>query len=443
MSWPNPPYPFANATSPEQMAFLDQMFDQVGAMINIPCNAAGTNAISLTPNVNCPALTAYKELGGYRFRAAATSTGAVTIQYNGLGFLPAYKADGSTQASVGDLVIGEQYIATYSAALNGGLGGFFLESPSIPVNPVSNWFSPGGRLTLLNSTPVMFSNAVAVQNIFYVPYIHPFVPIYNGSNVQMYQFTPSLAATTGLTLSMAGAANFGGAAPFDVFVTLISGSPALVAIAWTNNTTRALTLSLFAGFLTNSGSATVQTGPNTSQTLLANQGTFLGTFYPSAQGTTQFIYGSAASGGGQALLYLCNYYNKVFHDTLVTDNGASYTYSSATIRAARGSATNSIVYVSSDSERAMIVSYNALQTMTGNTAFTTTGIGVNTTTAFNDYQQYANANIAGTTVWGNKAVFTYTATGAITVSANEQSDGVNANTFNKNSANVLNGALWL
>ena len=71
------PFNFGSATSPVAMSNLDLMFNQVGAMIEIPCSASGTNAISLTPLTNCPALTSYNELGGYRFRAVGTSTGTV------------------------------------------------------------------------------------------------------------------------------------------------------------------------------------------------------------------------------------------------------------------------------------------------------------------------------------------------------------------------------
>jgi hypothetical protein len=450
MGWPSPPYPFGNATSPEAMAYLDNMFNQSAAMMSVPCSASGTNAISLTPLTNCPALSAYAELGGYRFRAVATSTNLVTIQYNGLAFLNAYHADGVTQASISDLVIGEQYIVTYSASLNGGLGGFFLESPSV-TNAATTWFTPGGRLTFISGQPVMFSNVSSAQNIYYAPYIHPFVPIYNGTSIQMYQFTSSLSDQVGLTLAMGGSANFPTGTNFDIFAFLLAGVPTLGTFQWTNQTTRNITLGVFGGFLTNAGAlANIRYSASASALVPINQATFLGTFatgYPGGplggNGQSAYVFGSAASGGGSANFYLCNYYNKILQNTIVTDSGAGYSYTSATTRQARASTGNQIVVVQSDSERAIITSYNSLNTIAGALgANQYTGIGINTLTTFNalGYDQNNTAVAIGETV---NTSYQFSATGLVTIAALERADGTNASTFDAQSTNQLMASIWL
>jgi hypothetical protein len=448
MGWPSPPYPFGNASSPEAMGCLDNMFNQSAAMLHIPCSVSGTNALSLTPLTNCPALSSYNELGGYRFRAAATSSGPVTAQYNGLAFLNVYHGDGVTQASTGDIVIGGQYGLIYSLLLNGGLGGFFLESPSVP-NAVTNWFSPGGRLTFVSGQPVMFSSQAAPQTIYYAPYIHPFVPIYNGSNIQMYQFTSSLSDQVGLSIAMAGNANFPAHTNFDVFAFLLAGVPAIGTFQWTNQTTRNVTLGVFGGFLTNAGALTnIRYGAAGGSTQLVgvNQATFLGTFATDQGGDTgqsAFVFGSAASGGGAAQLMLCNYYNKVLHTTIVTDNGASYTYTSATIRQARASVNNQITFISSDSERAIVTSYSCsfLTTAVASTSLAT-GIGLNQTTSFNVLQLYQDAAAVANQGTATSTI-TFSATGLFGIAALEQGNGINANTFDQLSGNQLMAALWL
>jgi hypothetical protein len=439
---PYPGTPFGLATSPEPMSALDALANGIAAGTSVPCSATGTNGISLTPLSGFPALTSYTELVGFRFVAVGNSTGAVTAQYNGLGFLPVYHADGVTQANVADLVSGQQYIVTFHQALNGALGGFFLESPSLPV-VTQPWSTPGGRLTLVSATPVLFSSQTTIQGIFYAPYRHPFAPIYNGSSIQMYQFTSSLADQVGLGLSLGGSANFPSGANFDIFIFLVGATPTLGAVQWTNPTTRALSLSVFGGFLTNAGVATMLTGPSTSQSVPINQGTFLGTFNCSANGQTEWVFGAAASGGSAARFRLCNYYNKVLFTTSVVDNGASYTYTSATARQARASSGNQITYVQSDSEAAMLFSYTTVETLAGIVNATAlVGLGVNATNTFATFvgqNNNAAVNLAG---W-NHVTLPLSQTGLGFVAALEGSDGANANTFDTSSVNRLSASLWL
>jgi hypothetical protein len=442
MSWPSPPYPFGTATSPEPMASLDTMFNQVGAMVSIPCTPSGTNAIALTPNVNCPALSSYNDLGSYRFVALGTSTGLVTAQYNGLGFLPVYHADGVTQAGTADVVIGQQYIFTFHSTLNGGLGGFYFEAPSQP-NPTLAWFTPGGRLTTQSAVPVNFTSAAPTGTIYYAPYVHPFVPLFNGSAVQMYQFSTPLNDHIGLILNMNGSAIFPSGAVFDIFMILNAGVLTLAALQWTNTTTRAMTLSIFGGFLTNSGATNMLISPaGTPSTVAvaANQATFLGSFYTSANGLVTWQFPGNVTAG---IFGLSNYYNTVLFTGFVQDTGSSYTYAGNTVRQAGARTYNQITILQTSSERAMNFSYYGgvvTAAVNGSTAFL--GMGFDTITAFVSPMvfQGQSAAIAASRM---NALLLVSATGLHVTSANELGDGTNANTFNSSNNNQLGFRSWL
>jgi hypothetical protein len=440
MSWPNPPYPFGSATSPEPMSSLDTMFNQVGAMLQIPCTASGTNAISLSPNVNCPALTSYNELGGYRFVAVSTSTAPVTAQYNGLGFLPVYHADGVSQVSTADIQIGQQYIFTFHQSLNGGAGGFYFEAPSQGL-PVSTWFTPGGRLST-NTNPVNFTNTIA-GNISYVPYVHPFVPIFNGATVQMYQFTTSLSDNIGLTLNMNGNATFAAGFVFDIFVFNNNGVLTLGLVAWTNNTTRAMTLSNFGGFLTNSGDVSMTISPAGTPSAVgvrANQATFLGSVYTTANGITTWQFPGASAAG---LFCLSNYYNTVLFTGFVQDTGAAYTYTSATPRQAGARTYNQIQMLQTSSERA--ISFTSATfgiPVSAAGASMTTGIGIDSSTAF-AFSGVESVDAAAGPIKHIPTEAAFSATGLHTVFSVEASDGTHANTFNSQTTNQLVFRAWL
>ena len=435
---------FGTATSPEPMSALDTQFNNVASGMELPCTATGTNAISLTPLTNFPSLSSYNELGGYRFVAANSSTGAVTLQYNGLGFLPVYHADGVTQATIGDIIINQQYIVTFHQALNSGGGGFFFLSASTPTTTAS-WNQPGGRLTIQSATPVMFTNQTSKQIIYYAPYQHPFVPLYNGSIIQNYQFTSSQSDQVGLQLNMGGAANFTTNLNFDIFAFLSGGVPTLVATAWTNNTTRATSLSVFGGFLTNAGSMTAQTGPNTSTTVPINQGTFLGTVQTSAQGTTQWVFGGSGTGGTAASFNVGNYYNPVLFTTSVNDTGTVYTYTGGVVRDARGAGTMHINFVQPSSERAILVLYQQrISIVSATGADGAIFIGVNSTTAGVGPSALLVRSSAAT---GDDIACVATTllsfTGFGFVAALETSDGTNANSFNASSTSAIFAQLWL
>lgn len=96
-----------------------------------PCNASGTNVITLTPLDASPLIEKYEDFEVFTFVAANNSTGSVTMTVaprdGSLATLKAYKTNGSAQAGNGDVVAGSLYFAIYNDALDSGNGGFVLK----------------------------------------------------------------------------------------------------------------------------------------------------------------------------------------------------------------------------------------------------------------------------------------------------------------------------
>jgi len=172
----------------------------------------------------------------------------------------------------------------------------------------------------------------------------------------------------------------------------------------------------------------------------ANQGTYLGTVYASANGQVSFTYGSAASGGGAGLIGVWNMYNRVTTITAVTDSGTAYTYSGGTVRQARASAGNQVTYISGVAEDSVSATLAARsQTAAVSTAGMGYGIGFDTTSGYTCAQNvFANMTATATSTGGSSVCSTSTPPmGLHVVSSNENSDGTNANTFDQGTNNVL------
>ena len=96
----------------------------------IPCNASGTNVITLTMLSVAPLVQGYFDFDTYRAVAAATSTGLVTAlvvtPQGTLATIKVFKTNGSAQATAGDITIGLLYDFTYVDSLDSGNGAFVL-----------------------------------------------------------------------------------------------------------------------------------------------------------------------------------------------------------------------------------------------------------------------------------------------------------------------------
>jgi hypothetical protein len=295
--------------------------------------------------------------------------------------------------------------------------------------------------------PVPFASlGGGTSAIWYPPYVHQLCPVYNGTNIQMVNFCSSLSDQTGLKLDMSiTPATWPSNTAFDVFMTLIGGIPTLCTVQWTSTTVRNISLAVWGGFLTNNSTTTAQTSSG-AISLPVHQGTFLGSFCNTggSPGICQWTFGGAASGGNPGNLGVCNFYNKVLFTMNIGDSGVNYTYSSVTVRLARGSSNNQFAYMQSDSERAMIFMYQTGENLAASaSSAAATGVGIDTTTGFSYFQQTSNPQGVNGFIIHTPVVGSFAGTGFHVINALEQSDGTNANTFNRVQSNVLSGSVWL
>lgn len=136
ISKPNGLFPFVDvktgSLTEHGLQLLSQYYNFIVGMNRLtPCNASGTDLITLTPLDATPLIEKYADYEVFSFVAANTSTGAVTMTVvprdGTLATLKAYKTNGSSQASTGDVVSGSLYLAIYNDALDSGSGGFVLK----------------------------------------------------------------------------------------------------------------------------------------------------------------------------------------------------------------------------------------------------------------------------------------------------------------------------
>lgn len=188
-----------------QLSALDNNFTTFGALVPIPCAVSGTNTLTLTSSpanmVPVPALTTYTTNVIFNGVAAATNTGPVTATYGSLGSLPVYKDTlAGPVALVGnEIIINCAFSLRFDSALNGGNGGFHLNSStagaSAPITPSSVQINGGSTLTMALSGSVSLNFTVtpgwsSQDQTFSVTGAPPTIPLV-GDFMQVVQ--PSIA----------------------------------------------------------------------------------------------------------------------------------------------------------------------------------------------------------------------------------------------------------
>lgn len=158
---------------------------------------------------------------------------------------------------------------------------------------------PGGLLTTESGVPVSTSDRTAQSTIYYTPFRHDQIALWDGAKWRPYTFTETSLALSGLTSGK----------PYDVFGYVSSGVLALELLVWTDDTTRATAVTLQDGRYCKSGDKT---------RLL------LGTIYTTATTTTE---------DSEAKRYVCNVYNAVPRRILSAISATySHTYTTGTWR---------------------------------------------------------------------------------------------------------------
>ncbi len=297
---------------------------------------------------------------------------------------------------------------------------------------------PTGRLTLTTATPVLTATVSGAASIIYTPYIGAVLPIFDGTNLVPTAFTELSNSTTASSVGNAGPAAVANNSAYDLFVWNNAGVITLTrGPAWSSLTARSAGTALVRqnGILLNS--VAITNGPG------ALRGTYVGTVASNGTATIDYIFGAVSSGGTAARFGIWNCYNRVSTATNVTDSNGSYTYTSATIRQANASAGNQIAFLLGLAEDGVPASYSGShQFAAAVSAALRYGLGLDNTAAFSLSPAFAGNPVALGFVESEAPSGTFSpGIGLHTISANEQGDGVNANTFNSSSLNTLSAVI--
>jgi len=196
---------------------------------------------------------------------------------------------------------------------------------------------PGGRLTLTSATPVLVADAADQTTLYYALYKHDLVPLFDGTDWDVFRFTE-------LSIAMAASANWAANSNFDCYIFNDAGTLRLVTgAAWTDDTTRSETLTRVNGRWTNNASMTGRYGAASTVTVAANRGLYVGSFRTTGTaGTTTFIFGGVDTAGSHLLW---NTYNRISAGGIVQEGATSWTYSTAAWRSLNADATNRISFI--------------------------------------------------------------------------------------------------
>lgn len=245
---------------------------------------------------------------------------------------------------------------------------------------------PQGRLTLTTATPVLSSAVTGATTIYYPPHIGDWAAVYNGTvwiPIRFAELSLQLDSNSGHT----GYHQSGKI--FDLFVfrdgstTRLGSGP-----AWSSSTARGTgagttELQRLNGLWTNKVSITLRFGSSSGNTtsVSANQATYVGTFYATADGQTAMMVGRViAAGGGNNILGLYNAYNRVRTLAHCADSTASWSYSTGSYRSANASNSNRITWVDGLGESGVQAEYIAYESGAAAGA-AIVGVGVDSTSS--------------------------------------------------------------
>lgn len=226
---------------------------------------------------------------------------------------------------------------------------------------------PGGRLTLTSGTPVTTTDVSGATTVYYTPYRHNRIPLYDGTRWLWHSFTELSQATSDSTKSPAACANNSN---YDVFVWSDSGTlRATRGPAWSSDTARGTgagttELELFEGRWVNK--VAITNGP------AARRGLYVGTVRTD---------GSAVVNDTLAKRHMWNTYGRVARPMKAVDTTNSWTYSTATFRQANNSSANQLDYVVGLAEDQVTASVYVTCLNDSTNVPSTAGVGVDSTSA--------------------------------------------------------------
>jgi hypothetical protein len=294
--------------------------------------------------------------------------------------------------------------------------------------PASQIPPPGGRLTLTSGTPVLQVETLGTT-VYYTPYAGLYLPIWNGTDWEVFTFlemSQTLADTTKSPAATVANKNYDLFAWNDAGTLRISRGP-----AWTDDTTRAAGLFRVGGVLLNIPAIT--NGPASAR------GTYLGTIRTNAANQVEWDPGGIGAGGDDAVFGIWNMDNRVNVGALISDTTDSWTLAAAATRAANNSNGMRVSFINGQHEESYRATFRAMfATAAGNIA--AIGVGFDITGFFSG--QIASQIAASETETGAGGHTTQPAAGWHFFQAIESSQGSGSATFygdNGTPAFVQNG----
>lgn len=254
---------------------------------------------------------------------------------------------------------------------------------------------PGGRLTVTTGTPIITSTTTAQTTIYYTPYLHRFVPIYDGTRFVQTDIAAELSQATTDTAKSPAAVTTN--SNYDLFVWNDSGTIRCTrGPAWSSDTSRGTgagttELQRVVGVWTNA--VAITNGPG------ANRGTYVGTVRSNGSSQIDVHLGAIASGGTAGFLGVWNAYNRVAMTCVVGDSTDSWTYNSTTPRSSDNSTGMRFSFVSGLALDQTVAVF--LQPCLPNaSANVTAGFGLDSTSAFTRYATAGGTAVSGITCYG-------------------------------------------
>jgi hypothetical protein len=255
-----------------------------------------------------------------------------------------------------------------------------------------------GRLTLQTGTPVMTTSQSNKATLYYDCYVGNQVPYYTGAADGLD--TIAACEVSDAMVSAASAGQVVSGQVYDVWWVQTGANRICLAMSsssgggggWASdtggsNTARGTGYSQLdkttRPYVTNKNSisncfnAATNYGP-----VGANQGTYLGTIYATANGQTSWTYGAVASNWTAGLFGVWNNYNRVNVASFNGDSTDSWVYTTATYQAPNGNTPRArVTYVAGQAEESVFAQYNAMCTPQAGSGCAV-GIGLDVTNAF-------------------------------------------------------------
>ncbi len=219
-----------------------------------------------------------------------------------------------------------------------------------------------GRLTAVTGNAIPVNSTLNQGTMYYTAVTNDGtitsnnfqIVIYDGTRLRLYS-----SAQISLSLTMTSGKNY------DVFIYDNAGTLTLeLSAAWTNDTTRADALASQSGTIVKSGTTTRR---------------WIGTVR--ASGSNVYDDNVGGSTGGSRFLW--NAYNQAQRMIFVEEATTNWSYTSQTVRQARGSSANKVQFVTGNANQFVEASINCGSYLQQNASFGgQAAIGLDTTTAF-------------------------------------------------------------